>query len=139
MTRINLGIAPRELCDQHLIAEYRELPRAWQYIRRGVGHIPGPFRLGRGHVLWCAQFPGTLGLRFEALVQEMQARGFNPLYVRTPGDIDGSFLPIPQILAARAITIPRLQERLVRMRPPPRWTRRKPPAWAWVSLRKEYQ
>ena len=58
MTRINVGICEEELCDQHLVAEYRELPRLFGHIPKGP--IPGCFTLGRGHVNYCSQFQGFL-------------------------------------------------------------------------------
>lgn len=32
MTRINSDIDPKELCDQHLIGEYHEMPRIILYF-----------------------------------------------------------------------------------------------------------
>lgn len=56
MTRINAGIAPSSLCDQHLLAELRELPRIFGLAKRyyekhgNVDELPKMFTLGTGHV-----------------------------------------------------------------------------------------
>ena len=125
MTRINVGIEPAELCDQHLIAEYRELLRAFGYEGRTLA---GPFRLGRGHVIWCSQYPGTLADRYRGLVQEMRYRGFAVSYPEPRGD--GVQAAPELVLAARPVVMSRIVERLTGMARPPRWTRRDRPKWA---------
>jgi len=40
MTRINL-VPPQELCDQHLLAEHRELTRIPNAVARGRYHLRG--------------------------------------------------------------------------------------------------
>ena len=55
MTRINSAISPRNLTDQHLLAELRELPRiftaVFKRLEKGKGFedIPAEFTLGSGH------------------------------------------------------------------------------------------
>jgi hypothetical protein len=129
MTRINFGVHPRELCDQHLIAEYKELPRAFSYHDR---ELAGPFRLNRGHVIWCSQFPGSLASRYRSLVSEMHARGFHVSYPEPRGD--GIKAPSHRLANARQIVTKRICERLADMSKEPRWTRRKPPNWARDAL-----
>ena len=125
MTRINFGIEPAELCDQHLIAEYRELPRAFRHRDK---HVPGPFRLGKGHELWCSQFPGSLAARYRSLVAEMHYRGF---HVSNPEPRRDGAHAAPGLLAgARPIVQARIADRLGTMRRAPRWTRRTVPPWA---------
>jgi len=126
VTRINFGIEPRELCDQHLVAEYKELPRAFNIVGRSV---PGPFRLGTGHVLWCAQFPGTLADRYRALVHEMRYHGFRVNYPEPRGD--GPRATEVQLAAARLLVTDRIRDRLASMARAPRWTNRCPPEWAF--------
>ena len=41
MTRINL-VPPEELCDQHLLAEHRELTRIPNAVAKGKYHLKGP-------------------------------------------------------------------------------------------------
>lgn len=74
MTRINL-VPVEELSDQHLIAEYRELPRAVKQ-NFDLTNAPKKYVLGRGHVKWAAQYPGFLINRFYNLCNEMKYRGF---------------------------------------------------------------
>lgn len=56
MTRINIGIPPCDLTDQHLLAEFRELPRILNRVKKlikedkGINNIPSSFCLGTGHV-----------------------------------------------------------------------------------------
>ena len=52
MTRINL-VPPAELCDQHLLAEHRELTRIPNAVAKGKYHLkgqPAEYKLGEGHV-----------------------------------------------------------------------------------------
>lgn len=57
MTRINC-IPPRELSREHLIAEYRELPRIFALVRAAIARGESPddprnptsYTLGAGHV-----------------------------------------------------------------------------------------
>lgn len=53
MTRINANIDPADLCDQHLIAEYREMVRIPNFVLTHptkLNAIPDTYRLGTGHV-----------------------------------------------------------------------------------------
>jgi len=80
MTRINAAIEPKELCDQHLLAEYREITRvptqAKNWYDKGMkGKLPEDFRLGTGHVKFFYNKVKYLHLRFLALIQEMIRRG----------------------------------------------------------------
>ena len=78
MTRINV-VPVEELSDQHLITEYRELPRV---IKGNVSTADAPacYCLGRGHVKWARLHLKFLILRFGDLVDEMLHRGFNVSY-----------------------------------------------------------
>ena len=84
MTRINCT-PPAELSNLHLLAEYRELPRVFGYVRRCVDRgvtpeDPGRYVLGAGHVKFFAWRLGYLAHRQSALVEELQGRGFNPQF-----------------------------------------------------------
>ena len=54
MTRINSAIDPKNLTDQHLIAELRELPRIFTAVNKRIekgklfDDIPEKFTLGTG-------------------------------------------------------------------------------------------
>lgn len=53
MTRINCGIPVEELCQEHLLAEHREIKRIPNVIKKGkytLNGQPTEFKLGTGHV-----------------------------------------------------------------------------------------
>ena len=53
MTRINVGILPKELNTKMLIAEHREIIRIPNLIKKGkynIKGVPEHFKLGAGHV-----------------------------------------------------------------------------------------
>ena len=115
MTRINL-IDVRILSDQHLLAEYRELPRIFTHVyAHGVSkNIPKEFTLGKGHVLFFTDKLWFLLDRYYKLCNELQSRGFdiqhtpeelmdkhalaiagqNPHYIPTSKDIMRSYIRI---------------------------------------------
>jgi deoxyribonuclease (pyrimidine dimer) len=80
--RLNTGVPPKLLLDQHLIAEYRELlipggqqrKRGWEM----TASIPSSFRLGTGHITFWRNKHLYLARRHEALIAEMRVRGFTP-------------------------------------------------------------
>lgn len=80
MTRINLTPVS-ELADQHLMAEYRELPRIFGAVRERLAKgqkfndIPKDFRLGAGHVKFFYDKIGFLFLRQNAIIEECLKRG----------------------------------------------------------------
>ena len=84
MTRINL-IDPQNLTDQHLLAEYRELPRIFGDVRnlqlknltpRDV-NIPREFVLGTGHMTFFYDKLGFLSQRYEKIIQECSKRNIS--------------------------------------------------------------
>ncbi len=80
MTRINL-IPVIELSDQHLLAEYRELPRIVNAVinqKAILKNIPDSYRLGIGHVKFFYNKIGFLVERFRQIYAEMDYRGFKP-------------------------------------------------------------
>jgi hypothetical protein len=86
MTRINAHIRPIKLCDQHLVAEYREILRTNALaIKRArkegvamLGNIQQSFTLGGGHVTFFYDKLLYIHLRFNALRSELVNRGMNP-------------------------------------------------------------
>jgi len=81
MTRINC-IPVEDLLDQHLFAEYRELPRIFPLAQKWVGagrpgKIPSTYRMGTGHVRFFYPRTGWLAERHALLVAECLRRGFN--------------------------------------------------------------
>ena len=86
MTRINV-IPPSELSTKHLVAEYREITRLPGNLNKSLSRkgkpfslseIPNEYVLGEGHVKFFYNKMKFLQLRFESLVNEMLARGYNP-------------------------------------------------------------
>lgn len=96
VTRINC-IPPHELSGQHLVAEYRELPRVFALVRAAIARDempddprnPPQYLLGAGHVRFFYCRLGFLARRQAALVAEMKARGYQPLFVDTDRLLDG--------------------------------------------------
>ena len=79
MTRINL-ISVTELSDQHLIAEYRELPRIIKQEHIYIGDAPDTYVLGKGHVKWCVKHANFCLTRYYCICKEMEFRGFKVNY-----------------------------------------------------------
>ena len=82
MTRINV-IPVEELSDQHLIAEYRELPRALKWKGLDISNAPDKYCLGIGHIKWARKHWRSTLKRYTELIQEMLYRGFNISYTMT--------------------------------------------------------
>ena len=83
MTRINL-IPPKELCDQHLLAEHRELTRIPNAVAKGKFHLKGQpeeYKLGEGHVRFFFNKMAFLKRRYDELHTECKARGFKAQYI----------------------------------------------------------
>ena len=75
MTRINL-IPVKELSDQHLIAEYREIPRVIKQEHIYIGDAPDRYVLGKGHVKWAIKHGNFCLTRYYYICEEMKYRGF---------------------------------------------------------------
>ncbi len=78
MTRINL-IPVEELSDQHLLAEYRELPRIVNAVincKAKNNDIPRNYRLGQGHVRFFYNKIIFLFNRYSQIYDELKYRGF---------------------------------------------------------------
>lgn len=82
LTRVNL-VPPQELSDQHLMAEYREIPMVPASLRRTIAsrrgfdpnRIPPAYTLNAGHVMFFYDKGGWLRRRYGALVCELLWRG----------------------------------------------------------------
>jgi deoxyribonuclease (pyrimidine dimer) len=87
MTRINC-VPAAELCRQHLVAEYRELPRVFKLAEaaahRGQVQAPDDYTLGPGHVKFFYTRLGYCRRRFQELVAELLRRGYHPQYTSCP-------------------------------------------------------
>ncbi len=110
MTRINV-IPPELLTDQHVLAEYRELPRIFRLARLNAKR-PTRYVLGTGHALFFYPLTAWLSRRQAALIAECEARGFEIQYRTPPAPIpglDGDWEPDAD---AVALCLSRLRERL---------------------------
>lgn len=85
MTRINSNVKPELLLDQHLMAEYRELPMVFASLKRSLktksvsevlASIPPLFTLNEGHVTFFYDKLLFLHNRYEFLKDELRSRGF---------------------------------------------------------------
>lgn len=82
MTRINC-VPPKTLCQQHLVAEYRELPRIFGLVEKAVARGEQPndirnptrYKLGSGHVRFFYPRLQYLANRQADIVAEMKRRG----------------------------------------------------------------
>lgn len=78
MTRINL-IPVEELSDQHLIAEFRELPKC---IKQSIdtSNAPQKYCFGKYHIKWAKHHSMFLLHRYQKLYDEMKFRDFKTNY-----------------------------------------------------------
>lgn len=82
MARVNVGLNPRLLSDQHLVAESVEITmitgglRAHKYELKGP--IPPKFSLGKGHINFFKNKLKYLEKRLAEVNSEMVRRGFKP-------------------------------------------------------------
>ena len=123
MTRINI-VTTKELADQHLVAEYRELFMVGSALARtlkspnrdkSLSSIPEKFTLNTGHVKFFYNKGRYLHKRYDELVEEMKRRGMNPDPERVfkrdqwPDELYQDWQPDDQELA---IVRQRIQERI---------------------------
>lgn len=84
MTRINT-IDVQDLTDQHLMAEYREMPMVHAALQRSktskkglsIDSIPPKYTLNTGHVKFFYNKGTFILKRYLALVDELRKRGYN--------------------------------------------------------------
>ena len=135
MTRINV-IPPSELTDQHLMAEYRELPMVMGSLKRTLSSkagwllskVPKQYTLNSGHVYFFTNKKSFLQKRFNELIAELKYRDYNinpSLRI-----IDWSvFDTVPQIDweptdHCKKINVDRIKERIQSKPNWYRWTKR---------------
>ena len=82
MTRINI-IPVKELTDQHLIAEYREIFMVGSALQRSLNSkswnpkkIPNKFTLNKGHVMFFYDKGKYLFKRYDEIREELKKRNF---------------------------------------------------------------
>lgn len=85
MTRINADYELKKLMDQHLMAEYRELPMVIAALKRSLRtqpvntvlkKIPNSFTLNSGHVTFFYNKLTFLSRRYDRLIIELKERGY---------------------------------------------------------------
>lgn len=85
MTRINV-VAVQCLADQHLMAEYRELPMVHAALKKSLRtktinevlrSVPMDYTLNRGHVTFFYNKLLYLRRRYESLISELINRGYD--------------------------------------------------------------
>lgn len=79
MTRINVGIPPKDLTAKHLIAEHREIKRIPNVLKSGRYSMTGQptqFTLGTGHVKFFYDKVLFLKNRYAQIHEECLVRGF---------------------------------------------------------------
>ena len=82
MARVNIGVDPKYLSDQHLIAESVEITMITGGLRKNGYEIKSPvpkkFRMGTGHINFFKNKLKYLKNRLEAVNAEMRRRNFKP-------------------------------------------------------------
>lgn len=82
MTRINANLPPENLCDEHLLAEHREIKRIGNRFKvrlekNKFDDIPKKFTLGKGHELFFVDKPMFTYARYLSIWKECKYRDFN--------------------------------------------------------------
>ena len=79
--RCNCGINPKNLTDEHLFAESRELkmlPSLYEKVGdNSINKVPKEFTLGKGHMLFFLYKPAYTWHRYDNVLFECYKRGFN--------------------------------------------------------------
>lgn len=125
MTRINL-VPVEELSDQHLFAEYRELPRMAQYALKAKNPvISKTFTLNCGHMKFFLNKSSWLEDRHQRLTAECKRRGINIAY-REPFQMPKLFGDVNYVPTESEISLSRSRiEEKLKMRPEfYRWSNR---------------
>lgn len=83
MTRINSAIPVKNLTDEHLLAEHREIKRLPYCLGKAIesgsiNRIPEKFTLGKGHVLFFLDKQIFASKRYGLIRDELIDRGFEP-------------------------------------------------------------
>lgn len=145
MTRINVGVPPKNLCRQHLIAELREIVRIPNLVKTRInikkqpiksGEIPKEFKLGTGHVKFFYDKINYLKLRYERLYQEARSRGYNvqnmiDAFNNIPEEFMGDYFVTPE---AQKLIEDRIKERLSTMTSKPDFSQSKSNQEDYVSI-----
>lgn len=85
MARINC-VDVKILSRQHLVAEYRELPRVYALAAKSKAgrRLPTNYTMGTGHILFFYNKLGWIKTRHKQLIDEMVRRGYTPKFTQAP-------------------------------------------------------
>ena len=80
--RVNVGVDPKTLTDEHLIAEARELIMLPYFCRKcqetgSAKNIPSEFTLGKGHILFFVNKAQYVYARYIEILKECANRNIN--------------------------------------------------------------
>lgn len=144
MTRINC-VPPSKLIDQHLVAEYREMLRLPEYLRKSYKtgkpiEIPLFYKMSAGHVKFFYDKGQFLKLRHNELKQEMLRRGMKPELTLHTGmfqhyKLMGDWKPTAD---AKHVNAERLIERINGMEEQPRFYKQQIAREEAVKMLEEY-
>lgn len=123
MTRINCGVNPCLLTDEHLLAEHREIKRIPRTVRKmRVEGIPGKFCLGEGHVKFFLDKHYYTYTRYLSILLECRRRGFSVQDYRLDWIIEVRdsrlWKPYLPTLLDREIVVRRIEERILSSKKP---------------------
>jgi deoxyribonuclease (pyrimidine dimer) len=116
MTRINV-VPVEELCDKHLLSEFRELTRIPNNILKGKYSLEGQpkeYTLGTGHVKFFYDKLEWLFMRYVDLHLECCKRGFNVQFIFPPVFAFPANMCRDYVVTEQALSInrARIQERM---------------------------
>jgi deoxyribonuclease (pyrimidine dimer) len=78
MVRVNVGIQPKDLTDEHLRAENVEIMMLIKFVEKYPdGNIPSNFSLNKGHISFFRDKVNYLIDRLFRIQREMKIRGMN--------------------------------------------------------------
>lgn len=117
MSRINLGIEPWRLTNEHLLAEHREIKRVCDvyhkiYEAKRFVKVPKNFCLGTGHVMYFIYKPETTFFRYRELHKECLKRNFAISDYAKNWDVYDRILDIKNVVEATPEGIKALQKRI---------------------------
>lgn len=104
MARVNVGLDPKLLSDQHLVAESVEITMITGALRRDgyviKGVVPDKFPMGKGHINFFKNKLKYLKRRLNTVNLEMIRRGFTPgteiVLEEFPIELHGDWTPTIQ-------------------------------------------
>ncbi len=127
MTRINAGIPPKALSDQHLLAEHREIKRLPAVFTKNPKpiDIPKEFTLGTGHVKFFLDKGKYTLKRYKKLYDECINRGFEVTDYSNNWEIYTHHLKYnkdyTETVKAKELLVQRITERLTTSKQKPRY------------------